>query len=290
MSDTKTLRLMFPQWQGGGNPDYVLGAKLLAWLAPPAANHLEVEVPVSLSSTEALQIESGILARAALLRQLDAARDIIDQHRPDRIIVFGGDCLMDQAPFSYLSGLYGEEFGVLWIDAHPDVATPHDRDRGHTMVLGNLLGYGDAEFAAQVPTPLEPKRVMFAGLGKLLPQEASFIAEHGIRTAAPETLRAGVEPIITWIQEAGIRHLAIHLDLDVLDPELFGGVSFAKPGLDMETRSAMRSGSMSFEQIANILSAVSQEADVVGLGFAEHIPWDAINLRNLMAGIPIFQA
>jgi len=47
---------------------------------------------------------------------------------------------------------------------------------------------------------------------------------------------------------------------------------------------------MSFEQIANILSDVSKETDVVGLGFAEHIPWDAINLQNLMAGIPIFRA
>lgn len=30
----KTLRLLIPQWQGGNNPAYFLGAKLLAWLAP----------------------------------------------------------------------------------------------------------------------------------------------------------------------------------------------------------------------------------------------------------------
>ena len=29
----KTLRLLFPQWQGGNNPPYYLGAKLLDWLA-----------------------------------------------------------------------------------------------------------------------------------------------------------------------------------------------------------------------------------------------------------------
>jgi hypothetical protein len=29
-----TLRLLIPQWQGGGNhPTYALGARLLAWLA-----------------------------------------------------------------------------------------------------------------------------------------------------------------------------------------------------------------------------------------------------------------
>jgi len=30
----KTLRLLMPQWQGGNNPTYYLGARLLAWLAP----------------------------------------------------------------------------------------------------------------------------------------------------------------------------------------------------------------------------------------------------------------
>ena len=33
----KTLRLLFPQWQGGNNPPYYLGAKLLDWLAPAAS-------------------------------------------------------------------------------------------------------------------------------------------------------------------------------------------------------------------------------------------------------------
>ena len=42
---SKTLRLLFPQWQGGDNPPYYLGSKLLAWLAPPSAGPVE-EVPV----------------------------------------------------------------------------------------------------------------------------------------------------------------------------------------------------------------------------------------------------
>ncbi|MFH5183590.1 arginase [Paenibacillus sp. TAB 01] len=42
-----TLRLLFPQWQGGGNnPPYILGARLLNWLAPKSEGPFE-EVSVS---------------------------------------------------------------------------------------------------------------------------------------------------------------------------------------------------------------------------------------------------
>ena len=44
-SNAKTLRLIFPQWQGGNNPPYYFGAKLLAWLAPEHVGPVE-EVPV----------------------------------------------------------------------------------------------------------------------------------------------------------------------------------------------------------------------------------------------------
>ena len=41
-----TLRLLFPQWQGGNNPPYFFGSQLLAWLAPPAQGAVEeVSVP-----------------------------------------------------------------------------------------------------------------------------------------------------------------------------------------------------------------------------------------------------
>lgn len=44
---TETLRLIMPQWQGGNNPAYSLGAKLLAWLAPAANGTPQIEVPIT---------------------------------------------------------------------------------------------------------------------------------------------------------------------------------------------------------------------------------------------------
>ena len=104
----KTLRLLFPQWQGGNNPPYYLGAKLLDWLAPAASGPVE-EVTVPPPSGEPLPLEHGLVARNALLAQLRQARALIDKHQPDRLVVLGGDCLVDLAPFAYLNERYDGE-------------------------------------------------------------------------------------------------------------------------------------------------------------------------------------
>ncbi|WP_367174947.1 arginase family protein [uncultured Desulfovibrio sp.] len=59
-----------------------------------------------------------------VLQHLRAARKIIDEHSPDKIIMFGGDCLVDQASFAYLNERYKGNIGILWIDAHPDISPP----------------------------------------------------------------------------------------------------------------------------------------------------------------------
>lgn len=43
----KTLRLTYPQWQGGMNPDYVFGAELLERIAPPSATAEHAAVMVN---------------------------------------------------------------------------------------------------------------------------------------------------------------------------------------------------------------------------------------------------
>ncbi len=50
---SKTLRLIFPQWQGGNNPPYYLGSQLLSFLSPEAKGPVEI-VPVELPTTEPL--------------------------------------------------------------------------------------------------------------------------------------------------------------------------------------------------------------------------------------------
>ncbi|MEK3947222.1 arginase family protein [Paenibacillus sp. FSL H7-0703] len=298
----KTIRLLMPQWQGGNNPNYSFGAELLAWLAPDNDQPL-IHVPIQAYNGTPLENENGMNGRKQLLEQLEAAQHIIDAHKPDRIVMFGGDCLVEQAPFAYLNERYGGELGLIWIDAHSDLVRYVSYDNGHTLPLGNLLGEGDEEFAKCVKIPLKPENVFIAGLAAPTEQETEAISEAfqrlgiapaesdteviqrlGIKTAGTKELTNSTESIREWIKESGIKHLAIHLDLDVLDPKAFRSLLFANPEAPYNFSPA---GTMQMPQLLNLIKELSEETDVVGLGITEHMPWDAINLKNLLGEIPI---
>jgi arginase len=208
-----TLRLNIPQWQGGNMPDYYFGSALLAWLAPPASGPVETVPVPEPKPGETLAVENGILGRKALLRQARAAREAIEKHRPDRVVTLGGDCLIDLAPMAYLNTRYGGNLGVLWVDAHPDVLTPTDFAQGNAQVLGALLGRGDSELVGEVDTPVKPSRVMYAGLDAWMPVEGEVIDELGLRRAEADLLADTSSPVLDWIADQGITHLAIHFDV-----------------------------------------------------------------------------
>jgi arginase len=44
------------------------------------------------------------------------------------------------------------------------------------------------------------------------------------------------------------------------------------------------------EQVVQLLGDVATVADVVGLGIAEHLPWDALALKNMLARLPLIGA
>ena len=277
-----TLRLLMPQWQGGNNPNYAFGAELLAWLAPDNDQPL-VHVPVQGYNGIPLENENGIYGRQQLLAQLEAAQHILHAHQPDRVVMFGGDCLVEQAPFAYLNERYKGELGLVWIDAHSDLGRIVGYDYGHTLPLGNLLGEGDEEFTQHVKIPLKPENVFIAGMNVQTEFDTEIIQRLGIQTAGTEEL-ANSTAIKTWIKKSGIKHLAIHLDLDVLDPRAFRSLLFANPEAAYDFSAA---GTMQFPQLLQLIKELSEETDVVGLGITEHMPWDALNLKKLLGEIPI---
>lgn len=283
----KTLRLVIPQWQGGDNPPYYFGSKLLAWLAPQTEHIPQVEVPiVKPSPTDILPEENGVVGQTVLLDQLHATEKLLKEYSPDCLIVFGGDCLVSQAPFSYLNERYNGNLGILWLDAHPDISTPSMFNHEHAMVLGNLLGDGDPLFAAEVPQKIKAEKVLYGGLQEVLPAEASVISRLNLNKVGAETLKVSSQPILDWIQEENIEHLAIHFDLDVLDPTLFYSILPNEPNGEPFDAAL---GAMTLAQVARIIQDVSKATDVVGLSLAEYFPWDAIELHNFLSELPIFK-
>ncbi|PZD94941.1 arginase family protein [Paenibacillus sambharensis] len=302
----KTIRLLMPQWQGGNNPNYSFGAELLAWLAPDNDDQPLLHVPVQAYDGTPLENENGMNGRTQLLEQLKSAHHLIEAHKPERIVMFGGDCLVEQAPFAYLNERYGGELGLIWVDAHSDLVRYVGYDNGHTLPLGNLLGIGDDEFVKQVKVPLKPENVFIAGLKVPTEQETEVISEAfqrlgiypaeedskvierlGIRTAGAEELTDNLDVIKEWIRASGIKHLAIHLDVDVLDPKAFRSQLFANPSAPVNYSPE---GTMQLPQLLTLLKELSAVTDVVGLGITEHLPWDSINLKKLLGEIPILNS
>jgi arginase len=286
-NDEKTLRLQMPQWQGGNLHDYHFGSQLLAFLAPPTDGPVETVAVPAPKPGEVLPVEDGILARGALLRQARAARAAIEKHRPDRIVTLGGDCLIDLAPMAYLNTRYGGRLGVLWVDAHPDVLTPKHFAQGNAQVLGALLGQGDSDLVGEVDTPLKTSHVMYAGLDAWMPVEGAVIATLGLRRAGSESLASTSAPVLDWIAQQGIRHLAVHFDVDVLDPAKFGAVVFNKPDAPVDAWAGVPRGRMSPEHVVRLLQDVANACDVVGLAIAEYMPWEAMLMRDMLRKLPL---
>jgi arginase len=214
----------------------------------------------------------------------------IERRRPARILTLGGDCLVDLPPIAYLNALHRGKLGVLWVDAHPDVTTPKHYPNAHVHVLGALLGRGDPDLTGEVETPLAGSRVMYAGLDSWSSPEDEAILDLGLRHAGASMLAETSSPVLDWIGSQRIEHLAIHFDLDVLDPAAFRPLLFNKPGLLPDELSGVPRGRMLPDQVVRLLGDVARACDVVGLAITEHLPWDALAMRNMLRRLPLMNS
>lgn len=281
----KTVELVLPQWQGGNNPDYVIGNHVLSSIIPQKNKIDKIEIPVS---TEQISDDgSGIAGEDVLFQQFQATTDVLNIQKPARVITIGGDCSVSESPFDYLNGKY-DDLGVIWLDVHPDVSNPSNSHHLHEMVLANLLNVGAPRFNNQVKNHIKPDHVMLAGLKydelRLMDQTVNDLS---IPYATPEDLSENFEGILTWIKDKNIKHLAIHWDLDVLSPDDFRSIYPAEPHTNVADFPAAV-GSMKLKQIFDLLTTVGNLSDIVGLTIAEHMPWDAINLRRGLEKLTIF--
>ena len=160
--EKKTIRLIVPDWQAGDNPVYYFGAKILQVIAPKKEGQKEITIPVP-DDFKPLERENGVTAQSAVYQQVKDTVSAIDKEAPDKIITFGGNCLVSQAPFAYLNEKY-DDLGVLWVDAHPDISNPEIYENEHAMVLANLLGAGDPKLSGLVRKTLKPSQVRYEGM------------------------------------------------------------------------------------------------------------------------------
>ena len=284
----KTIRLVVPDWQAGDNPVYKLGAKVLKAIAPENKEQKTITVKTA-DSNQTLEKENNVTAQSAVLKNIRNTKKVIITEQPNKIITFGGNCLVSQQPIDYLNGIYGEKLGVIWIDAHPDISNPEVFYNEHAMVVGNLLHRGDPAIQKEVDNPLKSNQIFYAGLQEPTNNEKKLIEQAGIKYKVQDENQIDSERVIDWIKENNFEHIYIHLDVDVMnsDSKNFYATYFKNPDLgEIPDNAAV--GKMSRKSIWQFISNFSQEYNLVGLTLAEYLPWSAKEMLDLMNNTNIF--
>jgi hypothetical protein len=92
---------------------------------------------------------------------------------------------------------------------------------------------------------------------------------------------AGIVLRFTLLYKICQRLLKIKLDLDVLDPTAFRSRLFANPEIPPNAFEGV------IDQLVRLLADVNTVADIVGIDIAEHLSWDALALKNMLAKPPL---
>ena len=77
----------------------------------------------------------------------------------------------------------------------------------------------------------------------------------------------------------------VHLDVDVLDERFFHSTYFANPEL---VGDGSGGGRMRMDTLSDVLSLISNQADIVGFTIAEYLPFDEYRLHKMFSGIKLF--
>ncbi|WP_221762265.1 arginase family protein [Nonomuraea sp. WAC 01424] len=179
------------------------------------------------------------------------------------LVTAGGDCGVELEPVSAARRRFGDGLVVVWFDAHGDLNTPDSSPSGafHGMVLRALTGEGPEGLVA-AGEPVGAGQIVLAGVRDLDPAEVAFVEAQGVRRVRAADAEALVEAVGAAAAAGGGERAAVyvHVDFDVLDPQLFGSVGSPTPD-----------GYQPDELLA-LVGAVAGRFEVVGLGLMEYEP------------------
>lgn len=242
-ADKFDLVLSYPQWQGSGRSQHLprgarAAAEVCARYGPLA------RVPQAGEG----EPRDGINRWTAILEQFRAARAILEERRPRRVLTAGGDCGCDVAVVDYLHREYAD-LSVIWVDAHLDANTPATTPSGnfHGMPVATLLGSAPTGLRALLGAPLPPSRFRYVSAHMGDPGDWDFQRQHDLRWLEPGQAVAG--PV------------HIHFDLDAFDPAEFPHVAYPE-------------GKLPIEAGVSLVRAIAAAGALVGLTITEFAPAD----------------
>lgn len=272
-----------PQWRGSGSGTAERlqeGARLVAGMVP-AGRRLRVDV------------DDDLIVTASRVRA------VMSELGDGLVVTAGGDCGVELEPVAAARRKYGDRLVVLWFDAHGDLNTPASSPSGafHGMVLRALTGEGPEGLVPE--EPVRPWQIVLAGVRDLDQAEVAFVEASGVRHLGVTDSVALVDAVASAgldrgqgdrserpdlgprlgteefdrgsglgvekssrRQGRGIEEKAvyIHIDLDVLDPEVFASVGTPAPG------------GLRPDRLLELVGALAERFEVAGLGIVEYEP------------------
>lgn len=153
----------------------------------------------------------------------------------ERVIFLGGDHSISIGTVASI--VRCEPVGVIWVDAHGDINTPHTTPSGniHGMALAVLLGDGP-DMLTHIGGPdsrLRPEQVTMIGVRDLDPGERDKIAKNALNVYTMRDLdEHGMAHVARAVLDRfkDLPRIHVSLDLDALEPGIAPGVGTPVPG------------------------------------------------------------
>jgi len=227
-----TRFVVVPQWQGSPSSramTLIDGADTIAGDLPRSATR-RIDVPVEAGET----LDTGIRRFSALSRTHALILEALAEDAQNPALVVGGDCGVAVAGIASAAART-PDLAVVWFDAHADLNSPETSPSG---AFGGMALRAVAEATAVGEASVTPDRIVLAGAREFDPGESEYLTASGIRSVSVDDL-ADPNELATAVAATGATAVYIHVDLDVLDPAVIGGVGMPVPfGLDVATLTA----------------------------------------------------
>ena len=220
--------VVVPQWQGSSSSRalrLVDGAEAIRGDLPSGATLL-VDVPMGAGDS----VGTGVSRYSSVATVRERLRMVLDTvPEGDLPVVIGGDCGVELASVeraAQSAAKRGKRLGLVWFDAHPDLNTPETSPSGAFcgMVLRALLGEGPEGLNSA--EPIAASRVVLAGTRNMDDQEADYLESAGIAIVGADAVADGLGAAVDALD---VDEIYLHVDLDVLDPGEFDGVTDPQP-------------------------------------------------------------
>ncbi len=212
----------------GMGPGALVRAGLVERLA---ASGLDVTDPVEARLDPAEREEGRTAVNIGRIGAHSAALVADARRAAAGALILAGD---DTAGIGVVSGVQqadgaGTMVGVVWLDAHGDFNTPETSYSGilagmPVAILAGLAGPLWRE-AAGLAAPVATDRILIAGVRDLDEQEAALLRSTDARVVTTGEMETGSFATAVARLAARCTHLCLHVDLDVLDPDLVPSAS-----------------------------------------------------------------